>query len=73
MYQKDYWREYEFDKKWYLYIVDKMDDIERRKIEKLFDIFYKVMEYLPDLELKNDLDVQDGYLGFKLKKRNVKR
>lgn len=71
--QKEYWREYESDKKWYLHIVDKMDDIERRKTEKLFDIFYRVMEHLPDLELKNDLDVQLGYLVFEFKKRDVKR
>lgn len=50
-----------------------MDDIERRKTEKLFDIFYRVMEHLPDLELKNDLDVQLGYLVFEFKKRDVKR
>lgn len=71
--QKHYWDEYEFDKKWYEHIVDKMDDIERRKTEKLFEIFYRVMEHLPDLEIKNDLDVQDGYLVFEFKKRNIER
>lgn len=71
--QKHYWDEYEFDKKWYLHIVDKMDDIERRKTEKLFEVFYRVREHLPDLELKNDLDVQDGYLIFEFKKRNINR
>lgn len=71
--QERYWNEYEFDKKWYEHIVDKADDIEQRKTEKLFEIFYRVMEHLPDWEFKNDLDVQDGYLVFEFKKRNVKR
>ncbi|MDE5539312.1 MAG: hypothetical protein K2J20_02355 [Bacilli bacterium] len=69
--QKKALDEYEHDKLNYKHFVGKEEDIERRKTEKLFDIFMRVMEHLPFLDLINDLDNNDGSLIFKLNMRNV--
>lgn len=69
--QKRILAEYEHDKLCFEHFVDKEEDIERRKTEKLFDIFMRVMEHMPFLELVNDLDNNDGSLVFRINARDI--
>ncbi len=71
--KKIYLEKYEHDKMVYRDYADKEEKIEKRKTEQLLKIFMRALEHIPNLELINDLDNNDGTLIFKINTPNISR
>ncbi len=59
-------KEYKHSLKWYNHIVDKQDVISKLKTENLINLFYRMTNHIPDLKIRNDIDIQGDYLDISI-------